>query len=120
MNSFQFKRSDRVSQEIKDIISTILSSKVIVDGGGLITITKVKTSDNLRFSKIYLSFIHNEIEVNDLIDLMNSNIKEYRYHLGRNLEMKYVPQIKFYHDNTFEEMEHINTLINKANKNDNA
>ena len=120
MNSFQFKRSDRVSQEIKDIVSTILSSKVIVDDGGLITITKVKTSDNLRFSKIYLSFIDNKIEINNLIDRMNLNIKEYRYHLGRKLQMKYVPQIKFYHDNTFEEMEYINTLINKANKNDNA
>ena len=116
MDNFQFKRSDRVSQEIKDIISLIFSSKISIKGSGLITITRVKTSDNLRFGKIYLSFINNKIESNELISLMNSNINEYRYRLGKSLEMQYVPQIKFYYDNTFEEFEHIASLINKANK----
>ncbi len=118
MNSFQFKRSDRISKEIKDIVSTILSSKIIISNSGLITITKVKTSDNLRFSKIYLSFIGNKTEITDLVDSMNSNINEYRYHLGKELELKYVPKIKFYHDNTYEEMENINSLIYKANNNE--
>ena len=119
MDNFQFKRSDRVSQEIKDIISVVISSKIIVKDSGLITITEVKTSDNLRFSKIYLSFINNKIETDQLIKNMNYNINEYRYHLGKSLDMKYVPQIKFYHDNSFEEFEHIASLINKAN-NDNS
>ena len=115
MENFQFKRSDRVAQQIQDIISEIITTKVIVQGLGLATITKVKTSQNLRFSRIYLSFMDNTIASEELITLMNRNIKEYRYHLGRELQIKYVPQIKFYYDNTFEEMEHINRLINKAN-----
>ena len=57
----------------------------------------------------------NAIEPDELIKLMNYNIKEYRYHLVKELQIKYVPQIKFYHDNTLEEVEKINTLINKAN-----
>ena len=116
MNTFQFKRSDRVSQQIKDIISTIFSTKVNVAGSGLITITKVKTSENLRFSKIYLSFINNKINGDELIDLINSNINEYRFYLGKSLQLKYVPQIKFYHDNSFQEIEHIASLIQKSKK----
>jgi len=46
---------------------------------------------------------------------MNQNINEYRYHLGKTLKLKYIPEIKFYYDNTLEEIEKINTLINKAN-----
>ena len=118
MDNFQFKRSDRVSQEIRDIISLIISSKIIVEGSGLITITEVKSSDNLRFAKIYLSFINNTVGSDKLIKLMNSNINEYRYHLGKSLKMKYVPQIKFYHDNSFEALEDIASLINKAKNND--
>ena len=82
---------------------------------GLTTITEVKTSNNLRFSKIYISFIGNEIDPSELVIQMNQNIKEYRYHLGKTLKLKYIPEIKFYHDNTLEEVEKINTLINKAN-----
>lgn len=115
MENFQFKRSDRVAQQIQNIVSEIITTKVIVQELGLATITKVKTSQNLRFSKIYLSFMGNTIEPNELITLMNRNIKEYRYQLGKELQIKYVPQIKFYHDNTFEEMEKISRLINKAN-----
>ena len=116
MDNFQFKRSDRVSQEIRDIISLIISSKIIIEGSGLVTITKVKASDNLRFAKIYLSFINNTVESNELVKLMNYNIKEYRYHLGKSIEMQYVPQIKFYHDSSFEALENIVSLINKAKK----
>ena len=116
MNTYQFKRSDRVSHQVKEIISKVLTSVIIVENSGLITITKVETSDNLRFSKIFLSFINNTIEIDDIIKNMNINIREYRYHLGKELEMKYVPQIKFYYDNSYRQMEHINSLINKANK----
>ena len=114
MDNFQFKRSDRVAQQIQDIISNIIATKVIVQGLGLATVTKVKTSQNLRFSRIYLSFMGNSIVPEELIILMNRNVKEYRFHLGKDLQIKYVPQIKFYHDNTFEEMEKISNLINKS------
>ena len=87
-----------------------------IQGSGLITITKVKTSHNLRFSKIYISFIGNTITPDEVIEQMNTNINEYRYHMGKTLKLKYIPEIKFYHDNTLEEMEKINTLINKVNK----
>tara|TARA_B100001287_G_scaffold276387_1_gene287033 strand:- start:1600 stop:1968 length:369 start_codon:yes stop_codon:yes gene_type:complete len=114
LDNFQFKRSDRVAQQIQDIISNIIATKVIVQGLGLATVTKVKTSQNLRFSRIYLSFMGNSILPEELIILMNRNVKEYRFHLGKELQIKYVPQIKFYHDNTFEEMEKISNLINKS------
>ena len=118
MDNFQFKRSDRVAQQIQDIISNIITTKVIVQGLGLATVTKVKTSQNLRFSRIHLSFMGNSIEPEELIILMNRNVKEYRYHLGKDLQIKYVPQIKFYHDNTLEEMEKISNLINKSKQNE--
>jgi len=115
LENFEFKRSDRVAQQIQDIISEIITGKVIVQGLGLATVTKVKTSQNLRFSRIYLSFMDNTVEPEELIILMNRKIKEYRYQLGKELQIKYVPQIKFYYDNTFVEMEKISRLINKAN-----
>ena len=120
MENFQFKRSDRVAQQIQDIISEIITTKVIVQGLGLATVTKVKTSQNLRFSKIYLSFMGNSIDPDELVKLMNQNknIKEYRYQLGKELQIKYVPQIKFYYDNTYEEMEKISRLINKTKSED--
>ena len=89
MENFQFKRSDRVAQQIQDIISEIITTKVIVQGLGLATVTKVKTSQNLRFSRIYLSFIGNTLSPKILIQTLNSNINEYRYQLGNSIQVKY-------------------------------
>ena len=116
MKSIQFKRSDRVSHQIKEIISEIFTTKTSLDGSGLITVTSVTTTDNLRFSRIYLSFVGNNIETHKIIDQMNLNIREYRYQLGRAIKVKYVPQIKFYYDDSMDEAEKINTLINKTKK----
>ena len=80
--------------ELPQIINVIK-----VEGSGLVTITKVKTSHNLRFSKIYISFIGNTIDNAELLDSMNQNISEYRYHMGKTLKLKYIPEIKFYYDN---------------------
>ena len=42
-------------------------------------------------------------------------VKDFRSELFLS-DNKYIPEIKFYHDNILEEMEKINTLINKVNK----
>ena len=62
----------------------------------------------------------NSIDPDELVKLMNhnKNIKEYRYQLGKELQIKYVPQIRFYYDNTYEEMEKISRLINKTKSKD--
>tara|TARA_Y100000588_G_C13855264_1_gene753745 strand:- start:109 stop:459 length:351 start_codon:yes stop_codon:yes gene_type:complete len=116
LKSIQFKRSDRVSHQIKEIISEIFTTKASIDGAGLITVTNVKTTDNLRFSRIYISFVGNNIEPHIIIDQMNYNIREYRYQLGKSIKVKYVPQIKFYYDDSMDEAEKINALINKSKK----
>ena len=47
--------------------------------------------------------MNNQINQDTLVESMNHNIKEYRYQLSKELQIKYVPRIKFYYDNTFEE-----------------
>lgn len=117
MKQSAFKRSDRVSHQIKEIISEVFSSKSSIDGSGLITITEVQTTHNLRFSRIYVSFIGNKIPPEVIVQYMNSNINDYRYQLGNSIQVKYVPKIKFYYDDTMEEVEKINSLLHKANDN---
>ena len=66
--------------------------------------------------KVYveeISFIGNEVDSKNLVEVMNKNINDYRYQLGNSIQVKYVPRIKFYHDDTMEHADKIDKLINK-------
>ena len=109
-----YSRKDRFSDTIKTIIIDVLRNKVFIQDIGLPTITKVNTSPDLKHSKIFISFINNKREYNVLIDELNNNKKHIRYHLGKELKARYVPEIKFYFDDTYINVTRINDLLDRA------
>ena len=84
------------------------------ENAGLITITKVNVSDNLRHANIFLSFIDNKDEPDIIIKKINSDRSSIRYNLSRELTTKYTPEISISHDSALIELERINQLIKKT------
>ena len=65
-----------------------------------------------------ISFLENIKPVVDILAILGEKHNQIRYHLGQNLTLKYTPQLRFYYDNTIEQAERINHLIEKIYKND--
>ena len=78
----------------------------------------MKVTDDLKIAKIYISFLENKKPVEEVINIIKSKHKLIRHHVGMNLTLKYTPQLRFYHDNTFEHVLRIDNLIKKIHKND--
>ena len=78
----------------------------------------MKVTDDLKLAKVYLSFLENKISVDDILAIIGEKHNLIRYHLGQNLTLKYTPQLRFYYDNTMEQAERIDHLIEKIHKND--
>ena len=75
-------------------------------------------TEDLKIAKVYLSFLENKKSVEEVLDIIKSKHNLIRYHVGSNLTVKYTPQLRFYHDNTFEHVLRIDNLIKKIHKND--
>ena len=72
----------------------------------------------MKIAKIYISFLENKKTVDELILVLKNKRKLIRHYVGLELELKYIPELRFYHDNTMLYAEKINKLINKIHNND--
>ncbi|SVE19748.1 uncharacterized protein METZ01_LOCUS472602 [marine metagenome] len=82
------------------------------------TVTQVKVTDDMKIAKIYISFLENKKNVDDLILILKDKRKLIRYYVGLELELKYIPELRFFHDDTMQYAEKINILINKIHQDD--
>ena len=78
----------------------------------------MKVTDDLKLAKVYLSFLENKNPVDAILAILGEKHNMIRYHLGQKLTLKYTPQLRFYYDNTMEQVERLDHLIEEIHKND--
>ena len=111
-----YSRPDRVADSIKSILGEIFINKLFIEQNGIITITNVSVSRDLRYAKVFITFLTSNGESLDIIEDLEKNKKYLRLHLGQKLPTKYVPEINFYNDDSLNNALKINELINKTKK----
>ena len=117
-NQRPFKRSDRVSEEVRIAISEVLLKNISLLNSGLITITNVDVSRDLRYARVYFSHIDTGLTSKELEKKLNQNKGKIRYHLGNLIDVQYVPRINFLFDKEYEKSTKIENILNKINKED--
>ena len=75
-------------------------------------------ADDLKIAKIYISFLGNKKTIDELMLILKDNTKLIRHYVGFELELKYIPKLRFYHDDTMQYAEKINKLIYKIHQDD--
>jgi ribosome-binding factor A len=107
-------RKERVSNVIKEGIATILERDFTLSG--LVTITDVKMSDDLKNAKIYVSVFLAEGNKEDTIKKLNFEKKQIKFALGKKVYLKYVPEISFYLDESIDRAERIENIFKQIHK----
>ena len=106
-----FKRADRVADLIKREISDLLHRQVRDPRIGVVTITGVKVTDDLRSARIF--FV--ELGRDTVSDEMQAGLRKatgfLRRELGRRLKLRHVPEITFTYDPSFAYGSRIETLL---------
>ncbi len=80
----------------------------------MITVTKVTITSDLSIARAYLS-IYNTQDKEVIINLIKENTKDIRYRLGQQIrnQMRVVPTLEFFLDDTLDYLEHIDELLKK-------
>jgi ribosome-binding factor A len=114
-----YKRSERMSDEIRSILGGIFISDFQIQDAGLLTISKVEVTSDLRLAKVFISLLNSKKSSDEVISYLKHNRKSVRYHLGNKLNSKFVPDLRFYYDDSLKKAERIGTLLTKIRKNEN-
>lgn len=110
-------RTEKVAEEIKHKLNTAMSKDLSEIGGlGLVTISKVIMSPDLKLAKIYLSFLGNKEPVEKCVEKINNKKKHIRYLLAKQIVLKYMPDLVFYNDDTIEYADKMQKIFNDIKK----
>ena len=93
-------RINRINEEIQKELSALL--RTVKDPrvqDTMISITRVETTPDLRYTKVYVSFLQEE-RVKDAMAGLKSAAGYLRRQLGRNLQLRYSPEIVWSEDDS--------------------
>ena len=103
---------------MRHILGNLFISEVFIPEAGLLTVTNVAITDDLKLAKIYLSFLENKKPIKDILKILKSKQNIIRHQMGLKLTLKYIPQLQFYYDDSIEHAQRINNIIQKIRKDD--
>ncbi len=89
------KRIDGINQEIQKELSALL--RTVKDPrvqDGMVSITRVETTPDLRFTKVYVSFLQ-EDKVKDAMLGLKSAAGYLRRQIAANLQLRHAPEIQW-------------------------
>lgn len=110
-------RIKKVAHLIKEEISLIFLHKLQDPDFGLLTITKVTVSPDLKLARIYVSIFDKEKRDDVLIKLNKIN-GLIRSQLGGRIKLRYVPELTFFIDDTLDYVEKMEGLFKEIRKDD--
>ena len=113
-----FARSDRVGCQIQKILSDILLKRVKDPRLKSASITGVKMSRDLRIARVYFITSDNKNTVDKTIDGFKSALGYVKYKLAAELGLRYMPELRFFYDESFEYGIHIDTILSRIHDED--
>lgn len=118
MKSYQ--RSDRIAQQIKRELSEIIQRNEIKDDriGGLISITNVSVSGDLRNVKVFFSVYGEESQRVGTLAALEGASGFLRGELCRRLGIKFAPDLVFKLDDSLEKGQRVTELLDKISRNE--
>ena len=111
------QRTDRVQKVAREVLGEAIQA--LKDPRiGFATITAVRVTPDLRHARIFVSVLGSEEEREETMKGLRSAKSHLRGELGRQMRLKYLPELTFELDTGPQEAEHLEALFRKLHEND--
>jgi len=110
-----YKRSQRVSHQLKKEVSDIVSRRLKDPRLGFLTVTDVDVASDLKNAKVYVSVLM-EDERAPTMEALTASASFIRSELGRRLRMKNIPLLTFHLDTSAEYGDKMERLFKKLHE----
>lgn len=114
----EFGRSRRVAQFIKEELAVLIQRKFPLNQYGMITLTYVDLSSDLRHATVYFTVLNNKDPIEKLVTEINSEAGHFRHEISRMLTSRVVPSLRFKYDESIERAQHLTDIIDSVSQKD--
>lgn len=114
-------RISRINEEIQRELSEQFRrlKDPRVSQTGMVSITRVDTTGDLRYARIYISALDKSQE-KEVLKGLKSAAGFLRRELGRSLQLRYTPELQFIADDSIQHGAHILEILRQVEKQDEA
>jgi ribosome-binding factor A len=107
-----------VAETIHKEISSLLIKGLKDPRIGFVTITAVDVTPDLRQAKVFYTLMGNQDDRIKTQAGLDSSSSYIRQQLGRHLRLRYIPEVRFEYDASFDYGQHIEKLLSEVKTDD--
>lgn len=109
-------RLNRINEELRKEISQIISFELKnPDATGLISVTKVKVTPDLKYAKVYVSLLNSKNE-DKTIEALKASSGFIRSLIAKRVNLRITPELVFEKDDSMEYGMKIDSILKDLNK----
>jgi ribosome-binding factor A len=109
-----YTRAERISVKIHQAITELLITKINDPRIEMATISEVKMTADLRLASVYVTAFGDEEKIADILAGFKKSKGFIKKHIAPQLGLKYMPDLRFFHDDSFDKAAEMDALIETA------
>jgi|ERR1700687_69288 len=112
------RRAERVSEAVRAAIADMLLRDIKDPRIGMVTLTTVELTDDLRHGKVYFSCVGDAAARERSLSGLRSAAGFIKAQLTRRLRLRFAPDLTFVFDESLEAAHHMATLLRTTHRED--
>lgn len=108
-------RISKVNELIKQQVAELLSKELSLKPGVFVTISKVDTTKDLRYTQVFVS-IFPEKETNYVVNALKNELHSIQNKLYKKLSLKPLPKLEFKIDSTESQADEVERILIELGK----
>ena len=110
------QRAKQVAEELRKIVSQILIEDISDPSLGIVTITHVEVTDDLRFSRIFYSVFGDDTQRIMTQTALDENMGRIKHLTVERINLKFAMDLRFEYDSSIDESFRIDNILKKIKK----
>lgn len=113
-----FERTRRVGEQLQRELAIIIQQELRDPRLGMVTISAVDVSKDMSIAKVFVTTLGDETEHRKTIDALQHAAGFLQHELGRRVQLRTIPRLRFTYDESIERGAQLSALIDSAVKSD--
>ena len=109
----QGSRADRVAEQVRSELASLLAREVHDPGIGFVTLTRVRISPDLQSARIFYTALGDETARKNSARALDRAAPFLRRQIGSRLRLRRVPELTFLYDESIAGQDRIEQLLNE-------
>ena len=107
-------RQNKIARLIQKELSEMFQQQTRTMHGVFVSVSVVRISPDMSYARAYLSVFPSE-RAEEIVKNINDNVKSIRYELGTRVryQLRIIPELKFFVDDSLDYAAHIDELLKK-------